>query len=147
MSFASFVSQSKLPSAVRVRLPSSAKPSQLDEAYRATTSPLSADGWTATPPPPPTFSSDDFASPDDLVQSFGGGAKISKSAEKSKESGNLVEWLMIDKEASSTGIFQDLSKSFYWASRTGLVCATLGGPFYAALVERKIPPCINNNAL
>ena len=103
MSFGSFVSQSQLPTAVRVRMPPSANPALMDEAYRATTSPLSstnADGWTATPPPPATFSSDDLASPDDLVQNF---SNISKSVEKSREAGKIVEWLTIDKQISSAG--------------------------------------------
>eukprot|EP00794_Sanderia_malayensis_P009948 gene9948-10968_t len=103
MSFASFVSKSKLPSAVRVRLHNNANPAQLDEAYKATSGPLSPDGWTATPPPPPTFASEELASPGDLVQSFSRASKTKTTFEKYGQTGKFIECLKIDKQASSTG--------------------------------------------
>lgn len=109
MSFASFISQSKLPSAVRVRFASTNDPAILDEAYRAATSnegpgtPSNQDGWTSIPPPP--ILSDDELSPYDFVQSFNGAKSLSKSYETYQDGGKLVERLFIDKQTSITGLF------------------------------------------
>ena len=110
MSFASFISQSKLPSAVRVRLASTNDPAILDEAYKATAAisnegpepPSNQDGWTSIPPPP--VLSDDELSPYDLVQSFSGTKSFLKSYERCQDGGKLVERLFIDKQTSLTGL-------------------------------------------
>ncbi|XP_065060168.1 uncharacterized protein LOC135687522 isoform X2 [Rhopilema esculentum] len=108
MSFASFISQSKLPSAVRVRVASTNNPAILDEAYKSTTAanepPISAsnvDGWTSIPPPP--LLSDDESTIGDTVQKFNETSAMSKSIDKYHNPGKIVEFLMIDKQKSFTG--------------------------------------------
>ena len=109
MSFASFISQSKLPSAVRVRVASTNNPAILDEAYKSTAAanepPISAsnlDGWTSIPPPP--LLSDDEGTLEDSVQKFNETSAMSKSMDKYHNPGKIVEFLMIDKQKSFTGL-------------------------------------------
>ena len=107
MSFASFVSQSKLPSAVRVRVASMNDPAILDQAYKSTTTEqhLTAsniDGWTTIAPPPPLCDDNDNAS-QDVVQTFSGSVNLSESMVKYKDPGKIVEILTIDKNKSITG--------------------------------------------
>lgn len=108
MSFASFISQSKLPSAVRVRLTSSMDPDILDQAYKSTTGeqPLTAsniDGWTSVPPPP-VLSDDDDSTLKDAVQTFNESSSLSKSMTKYQDSRKIVEVLTIDKKKSVSGM-------------------------------------------
>ena len=110
MSFASFVSQSKLPSAVRVRVASMSDPDILDQAYKSTTAehhatPSNIDGWTSIAPPPVfSYSTDgDDGNKENMVQTFNGPVNSSKSMEKYNDSGKTVEVLHIDKNKSITG--------------------------------------------
>ena len=116
MSFASFISQSKLPSAVRVRVASTNDPAILDQAYKSTTGeqPITSsnvDGWTSIPPPP-VLSDDDDSTLKDVVQSFSGSASLAKSMEKYQDSGKIVEVLTIDKKNSITGNDYDYDELF-----------------------------------
>jgi len=110
MSFASFVSQSKLPSAVRVRVASMSDPDILDQAYKSTTadhhaSPSNIDGWTSIAPPPVfSYSNDgDDGNKEDMVQTFNGPVNSSKLMGKYHDSGKAVEVLHINKNKSITG--------------------------------------------
>ena len=108
MSFASFVSQSKLPSAVRVRVTTMNNPAILDQAYKSTTAEQHAtasniDGWTTIAPPPVLPGDDDYNEGlEDTVQTFSGSVNLSKSMEKYQNSGKIVEILRIDKKKSLT---------------------------------------------
>ena len=100
-SFASFISHSQLPSAVRVRLPPSVSPAVMDEAYRQTTAPLAVtpnpDGWTHTHTP--GYAGSEITSPDNLVSNFTRPID-SETVRKYQEMGGIIESLTLDKRTS-----------------------------------------------
>ena len=113
MSFASFVSQSKLPSAIRVRVASASDPAILDQAYKSTTAeqPIGAsnvDGWTSVPPPP-LLPDDDDSTLNDVVQTFSESASLSKLIEKYQDTRRTIEVLTIDKKKSIAGMFPNFN--------------------------------------